>query len=498
MAVSNNLRISGMASGLDTESIIKGLMLTYQTKLDRKVQSRTKYEWQEAAYREVNSKIASFRAKYLSVLSGTNMMTESALSNYKVEMNTATNAVTITASSSANEGPLTINSITQLASAPSLKSQDVFKGTAYSSDTKLSALDLENDFTFGTDGKLSFTINDKLFEFTGDTTIGQLLHEVNTSDAGVRMTYSSLTKGFTIQSATTGSSSKIDIVNIEGNAFADTNAAFGIKQGVDVYKGQDAICSIEGVTVTNSSNTFTIDGITYTLKDESSTPIDFTVSQDIDTTVEKIKGFIDEYNKLVEDLQNRIGEEVYRDYTPLTDTQKEDMSDDEIKMWEEKAKSGLLHGDSYISDLLTDLRSAFYSKVSDTGVTPASIGLNTGYYKDGAKITIDETALREALATDPDKVKSLFLDDGDSFEDSGLIVRISDSLLSYTKDTTDVAIDNLDDLISDSKDREAVLEDTMQQREDALWLKFSRMEEAISKMNSMQSWISNAFSGTSS
>ncbi len=490
-------RISGMASGLDTETIIKGLMLRYQSKLDRKVQTRTKYEWQQEAYREVNKGLASFRSKCLSLQSSTNMLSDSALRNYKVDFSTATDAVSISASAYANECTLTIDEITQLATAPSVKSVDAFAGTAYSSDAKLSEIDMVNDFQFDADNKLSFKINGKTFEFTKDTTMGQLLNKVNTSGAGVRMTYSSLTKGFTIQSATTGSSSKIDIVNIAGNAFASENSAFGIAEGVDVYKGTDAICKIDNIEVTNSSNTFTYDGITYTLKDKSG-PITFTVSQDIDATVDKIKGFIDEYNKLVEDLQNRLDEKVYRDYSPLTDEQRESMDEDEIKLWEEKAKSGLLHGDSYISDLLTKLRSAFYTNVGDTGLTPSSVGLNTGYYKDGAKITIDETKLRKALATDPDKVKSLFLETGDKFENKGLIVRISDSMLSYTKETTDVALDNLDDLIKDSKDREAVLEDTMAAREDALWRKFSKMEEAISKMNSMQSWLSNSFTGMSS
>jgi flagellar hook-associated protein 2 len=490
-------RISGMVSGLDTESIVKGLMLKYQAKLDKKFQTRTKYEWQEAAYREVNKSIASFRSKYLSVLSSTNMMSDSALRNYKVDFSAQTDAVSISASSYANECTLTISEISQLATAPSLKSVNVFKGAAYSSDAKLSEIDMENDFQF-VDGKISFSINGKTFEFTEDTTMGELLNKVNTSGAGVRMTFSSLTKGFTIQSATTGSSSKIDIVNIAGNAFASENSAFGIAEGVDKYKGKDAVCIIDGVEVTNSSNTFTYDGITYTLKAESDAPITFTVSKDLDTTIGKIKSFIDEYNKLVEDLQNRIKEKVYRSYTPLTETQKKEMSEDDIKLWEEKAKSGLLHGDSYISGLLTKLRSAFYTNVGDTGLSPSSIGLNTGIYSDGGKITIDETKLRKALSEDPDKVKSLFLNNGDNFEDKGLIVRISDSLLAYTKETTDVALDNLDDLIKDSKDYEADLVDKMAVKEDALWRKFAKMEQALSKMYSMQSWLSSTFTGMSS
>jgi flagellar hook-associated protein 2 len=148
--------------------------------------------------------------------------------------------------------------------------------------------------------------------------------------------------------------------------------------------------------------------------------------------------------------------------------------------------------------MLTEFRSAFYTTVGDTGLAPSSIGLNTGLYTDGAKINIDETKLRKALTTDPEKVKSLFLEDGDTFEGSGLITRISDSLLSYTKQTTDVALDSLDEKIDDLKDDESTMKTMMDNKEDALWQRFSKMEAAISKMNSMQSWISSMFSGSSS
>jgi flagellar hook-associated protein 2 len=136
--------------------------------------------------------------------------------------------------------------------------------------------------------------------------------------------------------------------------------------------------------------------------------------------------------------------------------------------------------------------------VGDTGVSPSSIGLTTGLYSDGAKINIDETKLRKALTTEPEKVKSLFLETGDKFEDCGLIVRISNSLSAYTKQVSDVALDGLDKKIDDLKDEESRMETTMSDREDALWQRFSKMEEAISKMNSMQSWISSMFSGSSS
>jgi flagellar hook-associated protein 2 len=346
LTVDTSTRLTGMASGLDTESIIKGLMTGYQTQLDKQSQSTTKLQWKADAYREINTLIKNFRAKSLSVLSGSNMMSASAYDNYMVNMLTTTNAVSVSASSSASACSMNINSITQLATAAATSSKDAFTGTTYQSDTTLANLQLANKFTFDESGELSFTINDKTFTFTGDTTIAAMMKEINSSDAGVTIKYSSLSKGFSITSDVMGSASAINIVNLKGNAFATDpahpeNSALGIAQ--NTYKGTDAICTINGIEVTQSTNTFTYDGITYTLNNtfntskDSSQSIAFSVNQDYQKTADSIKAFIDSYNELVDAIQSKVSEDVYYDYDPLTDDQKEEMSDTEIENWEEKA-----------------------------------------------------------------------------------------------------------------------------------------------------------------
>lgn len=495
-SVSNKIRLSGMSSGLDTEGIVKGLLTPFQTRLDKQHQTTIKLGWTADAYRGVNTKIKNFRAKFMSVLSDTNMLSEKSYNSFKAEMLTTTSAVSVTASSAANAGSMTIDSITQLASAATVKSTNVFTGTAYKSDTKLADLELSNKITFNEEGKLSFTINGKPLSFTKDNTIGDVINGVNTAGAGVKMSYSSLTKGFTLQSTSMGSSSAINIENVAGNAFASDNSAFGIAQGN--ITGNDAVLSINNIEVRQSTNSFTIDGINYVLKDTAGTPVKFSVNRDVSSTVDKIKSFITGYNDLVDSLKTTVEEKQYRDYTPLTDDQKKDMSDDEVKLWEDKAKSGLLHNDSYISSLLTSLRSSFYTQVEGTGMSMSDIGLNTGIYTDGAKITIDEAKLTEALNKDPEKVSKMFTQDGDKFETSGLMVRISDSFLSYTKDTTSIALDTLDDRVTYSQEQEGALQDKMDSKEESLWQRFSKMESAMTKLNGMSSWLSGLFSSASS
>ncbi len=495
LTIDNSSRVSGLASGLETDTIVEGLISTYQTKVDKQAQNTTKLEWKADAYREINSLIKNFRSKYLSVLSDKNMMSGSSYGDLSVSMLTATSAVSVTAASSAVTGTYTIDSITQLAAAATTSSASVFTGASYSSGTALSALSLANAFTFGENDELSFSINNVTFTFSKDTTIGDMMKTINnSSEANVTMRYSSLTKGFSITSDTTGSASEVRIVNITGNAFSPENSALGIAEGV--YAGQDAICSIGGVAVTQPTNTFAYDGITYTLSGTSATPIQFSVSKDYQSTVDSIVSFVDAYNKLVEELQTKLKEKVYSDYPPLTDAQKDEMSEEEIEKWEEKAKSGTLHNDSYISSLLTSLRSSFYTKVEGTGMNLADIGLTTGTYSDGAKITVDKDKLLAALKENPDKVKSLFVQtsSSDSFSEKGVMVRISDALLNYTKQTTNVALDNLEKQISASEDKEDELQERMEEKEEALWAKFSAMETALSKLNSMSSWLSSLFS----
>ncbi len=493
LTIDTSNRITGLSSGLETETIVEGLMSSYQTKLDKHTQKTTKLEWTADAYREINTLIKNFRSSYLSALSETNMMTGSAYSKFYASIQTDTDAVSISASASAKACTMTIDSITQLAEAASISSTGVFTGEVYKSGTALKDLELANALTFDENGALSFSINGETFSFTKDTTVAEMMKEVNSSDAGVTMRFSSLTKGFSLTGDSTGSENAINIVNITGNAFAAENSALGISEGA--YAGQDAICSIDGIEVTKASNTFSFDGITYTLTDTSDTAIKFSICQDFQGTVDGIVSFVDAYNQLVDTLQSKLEENIYYDYAPLSDAQKEEMTEKEITQWEEKAKSGMLRNDAYISSLLTTLRSTFYTTVEGTGMNLADIGLTTGTYSDGAKITVNEDKLLAALKEDPEAVKSMFVQTSDTneFEEQGLVVRISSALLSYTQNTTDIALDSLEARISTSEEKQAALEDRMEEKETALWKRFSEMEAALARLNSMSSWLATLF-----
>ncbi len=494
----STIRLSGLSSGLDTDAIVESLLQASQLKIDKQNQLTTKLTWKADSLREVNSLIRSFRENNLSVLNSSNNMLSAATYNtYSISMLSATEAVSVSAGSSANIGKLTINSIDQLAAQASVKSMNAFAGETMNLGAALKDLEFATALEFE-EGEISFSINGEIFAFSEDSTLNDVINTINSSEAGVRIAYSSLTKGFAITSKTTGSASEVAIVNISGNAFAALGnpaeeSAFGISEGT--VNGQNAMISIEGIAVEKSTNSFTIDGITYSLKDTMDSAVSFTVDRNLDATVDKIVSFISEYNTIIEKLQSMISEKTYRTYQPLTDVQKDQMSEKDIQLWEDKAKSGLLRNDSGISSLLNSMRNAFSTVVEGLGMPPSALGLNTGSYYEQGKITVDTEKLRTALENNPDKVRDLFTqspsgDPEDKFSKSGLVLRISDALLSYTQKATSNTLLGLEKQISDSKDKVDSLSDKLATKESALWRKYTAMEKALSSLYSQQSWMS--------
>lgn len=172
--------------------------------------------------------------------------------------------------------------------------------------------------------------------------------------------------------------------------------------------------------------------------------VTMTSTTDVDDIMAKIKEFITTYNGFIKDLNDQTKETKYRDYTPLTSEQREDMSENEIKLWEEKAKSGLLRGDTLIREGLSGMRSLVYQ--SNPGIdskynTLFSIGITTSKnYNDGGTLEIDETKLRKVLEEDPDAVEKLFKNsegkkddvvDGKTVDTRGYLEKLRESMKTF-------------------------------------------------------------------
>ena len=350
-------------------------------------------------------------------------------------------------------------------------------------------------FDGGTD--ISFDINGEVFTFDGSTSILDMMYAVNSSAAGVTMSFDSDAIAFAITSDETGEDAEVTITNISGNAFG-TSGAFGIDECTvqgSVYgeTGQDAVCSIEGVSVTRDSNDFTIDGITYALKQTTSEAVDFTVSRDYSATVDAVKDFIDAYNELAEKLGALTDEKVYGDYKPLTAEQEDELSETQIEKWNEKAKSGLMRNNDELEAFLRNIKSAFFSSLGGTEETMASIGITSASYfsEDAGKLLVDEKKLMAALDENPEMVISMFTEADD--DSKGLVYRIFDEVNSYldvieeNEETTTKQIGKLDKKIEE-------MEDDLEAMADRYYNKFAVMEQALAKLNSMSGMLSSLFS----
>lgn len=363
--------------------------------------------------------------------------------------------------------------------------------------------------------------------------LSDIINNISTATSGaVKASFSQLDGKFTIQSANTGSSQSISIgkgTSATGNALA----ALGITDGTS-KTGTDATVTITppgattGTIVTKSTNNFTIDGVGYNLTGEGDSTV--TVGASSDKVYDKIKGFIDKYNTIVDKIQTKLIEKKSSTstYKPLTDAQKESMTETQITAWETKCKVGILRNDENLQSMLSSLKSAFTSGVSGAGLTmgkygTGSIGLDTSIdYSKPAHIDItDPSKLKTAIATNGDQILKMFANVSTStnkntkYSESGIFTRIKsifEDNVGFTNTTLNTAVltkyaNKQDDFSSTGTSGTNTLPDqiytkqllitklklSLSNKEEAYYQKFSKLETAMNTLNSQSSYISQQF-----
>ena len=498
-------RVTSLISGMDTDTIVKNLCSGQQSKIDKQYQNKTSYEWKEDAWSTISDAVSEFSNTYCSVLGSSSMLKNSTYVAYSVNTSDTSGAVEITADSTATASNVKI-SVQQLA-----QNSTVTGSTGISKDGELSSLNTatlaELDFAtpleYNALGKISFSINGKTFSFSSDTTLQSMISTVNSdTDAKVTMKYSRLTDSFTITADEGGADSSVIIKNIAGNAFGE-DSAFGITEGT-FKNGKNAKVTISdgtstsGVTLEKNSNAFTIDGLTYQLNDTTDSEISFRVERDYSATVDAIQTFVDSLNTVLKTVTTYTnGKDNSENYPPLTESQKKDMTDEQIEKWETTAKTGILRHDSALEMLVTNLKNAFFSAAGGTGKTAAAIGISTASYfsNTAGQITVDTDMLKKALASDPEMVIDIFTGGNStvSSDQQGVMYKLR-NILNDFDNTADDTVEKLDDKIDDTKDTIDDLTDKLKDMADRYYKRFSEMETALSKLNSTQSMISSMFS----
>lgn len=363
-------------------------------------------------------------------------------------------------------------------------------------------------------------INGVKIAVTKDTTLSELMKAVNSSDAGVTMKYSNVSNGFVITANDMGNGGDVEI---KANAFTQalglTKTADGSTNSMEGYKyGENAVIVVDGEEVIHNSNSYTVDGTTFDFTDadlsQGDVQIRVGVTKDYTEIKETIKEFVKDYNQLIDDVFEYTATAPQRDkknnkYEPLTDEEKEGMSDKEIEKWETAARKGMLYQDSTINSIMSSIRTLLYSAVDTSdgrkfGLYNMGITAATDYAEHG-KLEIDEDKLNAALEEHADDVVKLFTD-----SEQGIMKKVNTTLDNAVRTTGKVK----GSLVrkaglekgSTSKDNEIYkemlrinerikqLQDRYDTKEEYWWKVFTNLEKAMSNFNNQSSYMSNYMS----
>ena len=387
----------------------------------------------------------------------------------------------------------------------------------------------EQGFRLDKDGKrfqeYELTVNGvSIGKYNKDTALETVLNDINSNtEAGVSVSFSKTTNQFVFTAKETGAGGRVEIGGELGERlFGKVNVT-----DKDHYTaGQDAkfTATINGqkMEFSRSSNTFDLDGMSITLNGtfevkDGETPVTFSSKTDTDKIIDVVKTMVEDYNAIVSEVKKAYSDMPLEKsdgsrYKPLTDEDKADMTESEIKAYEEKAKTGILFMDRDLSSLYRPLRSAVAPGGSD-GSFLRSIGIKTSYEDGLTTLSLDENALREALEQNPDQVKDAFTKSKENGAASdGLmasIQKVTDRYAATTGATKGILIEKAgskyspsaalnNTLLEQMKDIDKQVDKwqaKMSDKVDYYTNKFTQLEMLIAQMNSQSSSLAGMMGG---
>ncbi|WP_058306729.1 flagellar filament capping protein FliD [Gracilibacillus massiliensis] len=382
-------------------------------------------------------------------------------------------------------------------------------------ETELTATYSQNYTSFGVGSETSEGAKYQDFIIRGNESLNQVVSKVNSADLGVSMMYDSYSDRVSLRRTETGDYGTGNDMSLSGSFMTDAlNFAANPDPvtNTNYSEGQNATFTINGLETERHTNNFQIDGVTFNLKqkfDVADGPVSIGVTNDSDAVFENIKEFVETYNTLIGEINGKVNEEYYRDYSPLTDDQRESLTETQQEDWEEMAKSGLLRRDSILQSALSTMRTDFYSPVNNGDSQGsfnqlAQIGITTTRnYMDGGKLEIDEAKLREAIESDPSGVENLFRGDGEEFGEKGIARRLTDSVNNtmdriYERAGRATATNQQFTIgrnLEDVEDQIQQFQDRLTQIEDRYWRQFTAMEKAMQQANQQASYMMQQFGG---
>ena len=378
-----------------------------------------------------------------------------------------------------------------------------------------------------TGGETTFTVNGKDITVYPQTNIRDLLNDFKA--AGISASFDGATGKLSFNSSEelnfTGNADVLNLLGLDSGLKADTSR--------DPIKldGSDAMIVLNGVLYTSDSNSFSVNGLNITansVTDDINTLLDsngevdlskltdanaisITTSTDTQGIYDTIKDFLTEYNNIINEMTKLYNADSARDYEPLTDDEKDAMSDTEIEKWETKIKDSLLRRDSSLDSIMSSMISAMNKGIVINGETYAlsSFGIHTMGYLNAAEneqnaFHIDGDEDDENTSGNKDKLMTAITEDADTVIEfmkqlsSNLYKAIDDNMQSttmrsrykiYNDKELDKQYSNYSKLISQ-------WEEKVSDKEEYYYKQFTAMESALAKLNSQQSSLAGLLGGS--
>lgn len=510
-----SMRITGLATGLDIDQLIKETMRPQRIKIQQVQQNKEIAEIRQTLYREIIKESREFYNKYLDIAKSDSILLSKNWSSVKYT-STDEGAVTVKALSGAKADNYTVDvqSVAKSATAI-LTTKDIERGNKIS-------ITLE-----GVDDPIEVNVSGK----TNAQIVSDLNAALSAAGSDITATSSDFAKGIVLQTKSMGSSASITYALKDSNGndiLAQDNAGNTIEDDEGNPKTISGVAegSNADITIINSSgiryehtgttNSITLDGVQFAFNEVplDGNPIRVVGRVDATDIKDKLVSFINDYNTLLEKLNTLTMENRNRNFMPLTDDQKKEMSETEINLWNDKVKKGQLKRDSDLIRISNKMKEAtkslFNGQISyleKVGIRPISEYSST---KNGT-LTIDESKLTEALENNLDDVMKLFtatrptdttMSDAEKYTGTGIAQRLRSALNDETmvssarllqkagiEGSSTVANNELSKSIEKFERRMSDMETIFSRREQQLYTKYSKLETMMNKLNSQQSYL---------
>lgn len=428
--------ISGIATGLDTETLVQQLMAIERRPLVLMQERKNLLQQQRDAWRDINTRLNNLRDR-MAELSRTSLF------EGRSAVSSAADVATASATRDAAEARYNIE-VVQLAQSHRVASAKLEGAIGYTGSTRLAVGDRDP----------------VVIEIDADDTVHTIAEKINEADVAV--TARVIDGRLVIQADETGEAHQLKFEGALWRELGITGDDGEILDTAQLQSAQDAVFKIEGLTITRSSNKIddVIEGVTFTLQGEGETVID--IKRDEAAVLDAVRKFVEQYNSTMSFIQSRSSD------------------------------GGVLQGDTLLMRIAFQLRSDITARVGGAGLAYnqlAAVGISIDRH---GTMTLNEAKLREALADDPEAVQKLFAatQDADGFD--GVTARLESRFQAWLQ-----AGDGL--LAARQKmfgDRMKAIDDSIEQmerrleiREQNLMRQFIALEEVMAAFQTQAMWL---------